>query len=150
MILYLSTLITHGLVCDSSIHLFSNYYDLSRGAIYYHLAGTGTQSSSHTSSANWKHILQTSRWAFEAWREWYIFPLLFVLSFNFVRYIPSLYFFMEWALSVSLFGIFLFYSARAYVTEIEGLKRKLTSKLGANSPALVPDWQVTLLGYLQL
>lgn len=32
--------------------------------------------------------------------------------------------------------------AYAYVTEIEGLKRKLTSKLGANSPALVPDWQV--------
>jgi len=31
------------------------------------------------------------------------------------------------------------------VTEIEGLKRKLTSKLGANSPALVPDWQVLLL-----
>jgi len=30
------------------------------------------------------------------------------------------------------------------------LKRKLTSKLGANSPALVPDWQVTFLGYLQL
>ncbi|KAL2324520.1 hypothetical protein Fmac_023578 [Flemingia macrophylla] len=29
--------------------------------------------------------------------------------------------------------------------EIEGLKRKLTSKLGANSPALVPDWQVLLL-----
>ncbi|CAN6705700.1 unnamed protein product [Malus baccata var. baccata] len=26
--------------------------------------------------------------------------------------------------------------------EIEGLKRKLTSKLGANSPALVPDWQI--------
>ncbi|CAI0403396.1 unnamed protein product [Linum tenue] len=26
-------------------------------------------------------------------------------------------------------------------TEIEGLKRKLTRKLGANSPALVPDWQ---------
>ncbi|KAL3575783.1 hypothetical protein D5086_023884 [Populus alba] len=26
--------------------------------------------------------------------------------------------------------------------EIEGLKRKMTSKLGANSPALVPDWQV--------
>jgi hypothetical protein len=59
-------------------------------------------------------------------------------------------FVVEWALSVSLFGIFLFYSAWAYVTEIEGLKRKLTSKLGANSPALVPDWQVTFLGYLQL
>lgn len=29
-------------------------------------------------------------------------------------------------------------------TEIEGLKRKLTSKLGANSQALVPDWQVFL------
>jgi hypothetical protein len=28
------------------------------------------------------------------------------------------------------------------VTEIEGLKRKLTSKLGATVPALVPDWQV--------
>ncbi|MBA0558672.1 hypothetical protein Gorai_001391 [Gossypium raimondii] len=27
-------------------------------------------------------------------------------------------------------------------SEIEGLKRKLTSKLGANSPALVPDWQI--------
>ncbi|KAG6597148.1 Acetyl-coenzyme A carboxylase carboxyl transferase subunit alpha, chloroplastic, partial [Cucurbita argyrosperma subsp. sororia] len=26
--------------------------------------------------------------------------------------------------------------------EIEGLKRKLTSKLGANSPALQPDWQI--------
>ncbi|CAI0403395.1 unnamed protein product [Linum tenue] len=26
--------------------------------------------------------------------------------------------------------------------EIEGLKRKLTRKLGANSPALVPDWQI--------
>ncbi|KAF9672014.1 hypothetical protein SADUNF_Sadunf12G0110200 [Salix dunnii] len=26
--------------------------------------------------------------------------------------------------------------------EIEGLKRKLTSKLGANSPAHVPDWQI--------
>nr|ABK95921.1 unknown [Populus trichocarpa] len=26
--------------------------------------------------------------------------------------------------------------------ENEGLKRKLTSKLGANSPALVPDWQL--------
>lgn len=28
------------------------------------------------------------------------------------------------------------------MTEIEGLKRKLTSKLGATVPALVPDWQV--------
>ncbi|CAN1180578.1 Pre-mRNA cleavage factor Im 25 kDa subunit 2 [Linum perenne] len=27
------------------------------------------------------------------------------------------------------------------LTEIEGLKRKLTSKLGANSPTLVPEWQ---------
>ncbi|CAN1180579.1 Pre-mRNA cleavage factor Im 25 kDa subunit 2 [Linum perenne] len=26
--------------------------------------------------------------------------------------------------------------------EIEGLKRKLTSKLGANSPTLVPEWQI--------
>ncbi|CAN1264841.1 Pre-mRNA cleavage factor Im 25 kDa subunit 2 [Linum perenne] len=26
--------------------------------------------------------------------------------------------------------------------EIEGLKRKLSSKLGANSPTLVPDWQI--------
>ncbi|KAE8717465.1 hypothetical protein F3Y22_tig00110044pilonHSYRG00013 [Hibiscus syriacus] len=26
---------------------------------------------------------------------------------------------------------------------IEGLKRKLTSKLEANSPALVPDWQIS-------
>lgn len=26
--------------------------------------------------------------------------------------------------------------------EIEGLKRKLTSKLGANQPSLQPDWQV--------
>lgn len=29
-----------------------------------------------------------------------------------------------------------------FVAEIEGLKRKLTSKLGATVPALVPDWQV--------
>lgn len=29
-----------------------------------------------------------------------------------------------------------------FLSEIEGLKRKLTSKLGANSSALVPDWQV--------
>ena len=29
--------------------------------------------------------------------------------------------------------------------EIEGLKRKLTSKLGANSPALQPDWQVWVI-----
>lgn len=27
-------------------------------------------------------------------------------------------------------------------TEIEGLKRKLSSKLAANSPGLQPDWQV--------
>lgn len=36
------------------------------------------------------------------------------------------------------------------MTEIEGLKRKLTSKLGANSPALVPDWQVLFLISLHL
>lgn len=29
-------------------------------------------------------------------------------------------------------------------TEIDGLKRKLSSKLAANSPALQPDWQVML------
>lgn len=29
-----------------------------------------------------------------------------------------------------------------HASEIEGLKRKLTSKLGANSANLVPDWQV--------
>ncbi|KAI8022138.1 Pre-mRNA cleavage factor Im 25 kDa subunit 2 [Camellia lanceoleosa] len=28
------------------------------------------------------------------------------------------------------------------VTEVEGLKRKLNGKLGANSPALQPDWQI--------
>lgn len=28
------------------------------------------------------------------------------------------------------------------VAEVEGLKRKLTSKLGGNSAALVPDWKV--------
>ncbi|KAF2320375.1 hypothetical protein GH714_027327 [Hevea brasiliensis] len=31
---------------------------------------------------------------------------------------------------------------RSNFAEIEGLKRKLTSKLGANSAALVPDWQI--------
>ncbi|KAI3799171.1 hypothetical protein L1987_34466 [Smallanthus sonchifolius] len=29
--------------------------------------------------------------------------------------------------------------------EIEGLKRKLSSKLAANSPGLQPDWQVFLI-----
>ena len=53
-------------------------------------------------------------------------------------------FVVESALSISLFGRFsVSYFSHAYITEIEGLKRKLTSKLGANSPALVPDWQVT-------
>lgn len=32
--------------------------------------------------------------------------------------------------------------------EIEGLKRKLTSKLGANSPSLQPDWQVQIISSL--
>ncbi|KAG6753510.1 hypothetical protein POTOM_043579 [Populus tomentosa] len=50
---------------------------------------------------------------------------------------------VESALSISLFGRFsVSYFSHAYVTENEGLKRKLTSKLGANSPALVPDWQI--------
>ncbi|KAJ6764390.1 PRE-MRNA CLEAVAGE FACTOR IM 25KD SUBUNIT [Salix koriyanagi] len=50
---------------------------------------------------------------------------------------------VESALSISLFGRFcVSYFSHAYVTEIEGLKRKLTSKLGANSPGLVPDWQI--------
>ena len=80
----------HGLVHDSSIHLFSHSYDLSLGAICYCLTGTGTQSTSHTSSANWKHFLQASWWAFEAWREWYIFPLLYVLSLNFIIYLSLL------------------------------------------------------------
>ena len=31
-----------------------------------------------------------------------------------------------------------------WLQEIDGLRRKLTSKLGANSPALVPDWQVQI------
>jgi len=35
-----------------------------------------------------------------------------------------------------------FHSSVCFVAEIEGLKRKLTSKLGATVPALVPDWQV--------
>ena len=60
-------------------------------------------------------------------------------------------FVVESALSISLFRRFsvsygrfsVSYFSHAYVTENEGLKRKLTSKLGANSPALVPDWQVT-------
>ena len=30
----------------------------------------------------------------------------------------------------------------SFCSEVEGLKRKLTSKLGANSTGLVPDWQV--------
>lgn len=36
------------------------------------------------------------------------------------------------------------------MTEIEGLKRKLTSKIGAGSPALVPDWQVSFSPLSQL
>ncbi|CAN6569423.1 unnamed protein product [Malus baccata var. baccata] len=38
--------------------------------------------------------------------------------------------------------VFLSGGGSLYVAEIEGLKRKLTSKLGANSPTLVPDWQI--------
>ena len=43
--------------------------------------------------------------------------------------------------------IYLFVGLFNAVAEMEGLKRKLTSKLGANSPALVPDWQVLLLTF---
>lgn len=39
---------------------------------------------------------------------------------------------------------FVFIFCLIFVAEIEGLKRKLTSKLGATVPALVPDWQVLL------
>ena len=34
------------------------------------------------------------------------------------------------------------YALLFWLQEIDGLRRKLTSKLGANSPALVLDWQV--------
>lgn len=34
------------------------------------------------------------------------------------------------------------YTALNLLAEIEGLKRKLTSKLGASNPGVVPDWQV--------
>lgn len=51
--------------------------------------------------------------------------------------VHKVYFFAVWEFILVLMSFI-------NVAEIEGLKRKLNSKLGANTPTLQPDWQVLL------